>query len=73
MKNLQTVRLNAYDPLCLSYRMMQDLQPYYQGEVYGLYRHLKQLRSTFCLLQVFPSYMCLQQGAGILLGLLSYL
>ena len=45
MKNLQTEHLNAYDPLYLSYRNLQDLQPCYRDEVYVLCRHLMQLRS----------------------------
>ena len=66
MKNLQTVHQSAFFPLYLSYHKKQDQQPCYLGEVYVLYHHLKQLRSTSCQRQVFPSYKYLQQGAGIL-------
>lgn len=42
---LQTERLRAYDPWCLSCRKKQDLQPRYLGAEYDLYRHLKLQRS----------------------------
>ena len=58
--NLRIERLSAYDPLYLSYRMKQDLQPYYQGEVYDLYRRLMQLRNTSYLVRYILSYMYLQ-------------
>ena len=66
--NLQTEHLSAFCPLYLSYRMKQDLLPYYQDEEYGLCRRLMQLKNTFCLLQGVLSCMCLQQGAGNGLG-----
>ena len=72
-KNQQTERRCAFFPLYLSYRKKQDQQPCYLGAEFYLFLRLKLLRSISCPSQVFPSCMYLQLGAGILLGLLSYL
>ena len=66
MKNLQTERRCAYDPLYLSCRKKRGLLPCYPGGVYVLYRRRKQQRSIFYSVRYILFCMYLQLGAGIL-------